>query len=197
MERPQRQWGATPWTPDKPRPPAEVRASGISVAIIGAGFTGASTAYHLARRGIYARIYEASRVGEGASGRTGGLVLEGTAVGPLPEVSSCVAGLRALVEGEAIDCGLHLPGCWEIGHGQQTRDRPELPQPLPWQDAGQPVHIAATVSGGVVEPARLLTGIRNAALRQGADLKENTPAVSNQHGTTEVSGLRERLEIRR
>jgi len=180
MQRAERKWGATPWTPDALRPREGARASGTSVAIIGAGFTGASTAYHLAKRGISATIYEASRVGEGASGRTGGLVLEGTAVGPLPEVTSCVSGVRALVESEAIDCGLHLPGCWEIEHGNPSRDRKgaELHENLPWQDSGQPVHIAATVSGGVVEPPRLLTGILNAALRLGAEIKENTPAVS-------------------
>ena len=60
-----------------------------------AGLTGASTAYHLARRGIAATIFEAGRVGDGASGRTGGLVLEGTAAGPLEEVSSNIAELNS------------------------------------------------------------------------------------------------------
>jgi gamma-glutamylputrescine oxidase len=142
------------------------------VAILGAGFTGASTAYHLARRGISAAIYEAGTVGEGASGRTGGLVLEGTAVGPLEQADTCIAELKGLVEAQQIDCGLHLPGCWEIEHGKSV-DQPILP----WHDGGQPVHVARTVSGGVVEPRRLLDGIINAAVRLGAEMKEHQPAL--------------------
>lgn len=44
-----------------------------SVAIIGAGFTGLSCAYHLAKKhGIKATVLEANKVGWGASGRNGG-----------------------------------------------------------------------------------------------------------------------------
>ena len=43
------------------------------IAIIGAGYTGLSTAYHLAREhGIKALVLEANRVGWGCSGRNGG-----------------------------------------------------------------------------------------------------------------------------
>ncbi len=47
------------------------------VVIIGAGFTGISTAYHLIRRhpNLKVVILEARRVGNGASGRTGGMAL--------------------------------------------------------------------------------------------------------------------------
>lgn len=47
------------------------------VVIVGAGFTGISTAYHLARRYPNRRIVviEAGRVGNGASGRNGGMAL--------------------------------------------------------------------------------------------------------------------------
>src|SRR5579883_760379 len=105
MDQPHRRWGNTPWTYQPLAPPITRRAA-AEVAIIGGGLTGASTAYHLAKHAISSTIYEAGRIGDGASGRTGGLALEGTAVGPLEEVDSCLAELRGLVAAEKIECGL-------------------------------------------------------------------------------------------
>ncbi|UTO28755.1 NAD(P)/FAD-dependent oxidoreductase [Bartonella harrusi] len=42
------------------------------VVIIGGGFTGLSAAYHLAKAGVHVALFEASRFGDGASGRNGG-----------------------------------------------------------------------------------------------------------------------------
>ncbi|MET3560324.1 gamma-glutamylputrescine oxidase [Bartonella japonica] len=42
------------------------------VVIIGGGFTGLSAAYHLAKAGVCVVLFEASRFGDGASGRNGG-----------------------------------------------------------------------------------------------------------------------------
>ena len=68
-------WAATA-RPVEPLPPlaGEVRAD---VVIIGAGFTGISTAYHLVRRFPNRRVVvlEARRIGNGASGRSGGMAL--------------------------------------------------------------------------------------------------------------------------
>ena len=47
------------------------------VCVIGAGFTGISTALHLAERGYNVHVVEANRVGWGASGRNGGQVIGG------------------------------------------------------------------------------------------------------------------------
>src|SRR3954467_6540970 len=45
----------------------------VDVAIIGGGYTGLSTAYHLGRdHGIAAHVLEANRIGWGCSGRNGG-----------------------------------------------------------------------------------------------------------------------------
>jgi len=49
------------------------------VCVIGAGFTGISTALHLAERGYEVRVVEARRVGWGASGRNGGQMIGGIA----------------------------------------------------------------------------------------------------------------------
>nr|WP_255768831.1 FAD-binding oxidoreductase [Maritalea mediterranea] len=47
------------------------------ICVIGGGFTGLSTALHLAQRGYTVRLLEAQRVGFGASGRNGGQVGQG------------------------------------------------------------------------------------------------------------------------
>ena len=49
------------------------------VCVVGAGFTGISTALYLAERGYKVCVVEANRVGWGASGRNGGQVIGGIA----------------------------------------------------------------------------------------------------------------------
>ncbi|MGI9311792.1 MAG: NAD(P)/FAD-dependent oxidoreductase [bacterium] len=51
-----------------------------SVAIIGGGITGVSTALHLAERGVDAAVLEARDFGWGASGRSGGQILTGYSI---------------------------------------------------------------------------------------------------------------------
>jgi gamma-glutamylputrescine oxidase len=171
MNKHRRQWGTAPWS----RPAHSFSRTAPSgrpdVAIVGGGLTGVSTAYHLATKGTRAVLFEAGLIGDGASGRTGGLVLEGTAVGVLDQVDRCVPGLRSIVEREEIDCDLSLPGCWEIVHDKNAKRQ------LPWSDDGQPIGIASTVSGGVVQPEALTIGIANAAERLGAVLLENAPVL--------------------
>ncbi|WP_149535795.1 NAD(P)/FAD-dependent oxidoreductase [Siccirubricoccus phaeus] len=62
--------------PAPPTPPLEGEAS-ADIAIIGGGFTGLSTALHLAERGIAVTLIEANEPGWGASGRNGGQVNPG------------------------------------------------------------------------------------------------------------------------
>ena len=134
--------------------------------IVGGGLTGCSAAYHLSRLGIRPVLLEANLVGSGASGRTGGIVLEGSAVGPLDRADACVPGLAKLVAREQIDCELRLPGCWEIEHRNGGARK------LPWIDEGKPVYVSDQVPGGTVEPSRLTFGIANAALRAGSIICE-------------------------
>ena len=54
-------------------------AESADVCVVGAGFTGISTALCLAERGYTVRVVEASRVGWGASGRNGGQLIGGIA----------------------------------------------------------------------------------------------------------------------
>jgi glycine/D-amino acid oxidase-like deaminating enzyme len=68
-------WTATA-NPAPPTPPLE-GAAAAEVAVIGGGFTGLSTALHLAERGISVALLEAESPGWGASGRNGGQVIPG------------------------------------------------------------------------------------------------------------------------
>jgi len=54
-------------------------AKTADVCVIGAGFTGISTALHLVERGYNVHVVEANRVGWGASGRNGGQMISGIA----------------------------------------------------------------------------------------------------------------------
>lgn len=62
------------WQTDYPRLEGEHRCD---VAVVGAGFTGVSTALHLAEWGYDVALIEANRVGWGASGRNGGQLIDG------------------------------------------------------------------------------------------------------------------------
>ncbi|WMT73626.1 FAD-binding oxidoreductase [Bradyrhizobium sp. Ash2021] len=59
-----------------PTPPLDADRN-VSVAIIGGGFTGLSTALHLAEQGVPATVLEAQEPGWGASGNNGGQVNPG------------------------------------------------------------------------------------------------------------------------
>jgi len=171
------QWGFAPW--QRPTSFADYNTASPArpsttpdVAIVGGGLTGTSAAYHLAKMGVRPVLFEAGLIADGASGRTGGVVLEGTAAGILDQVDACVAGLKRLVDEEQIDCDLVLPGCWELKHSTVA------PQAmLPWSDDGRPIGIARTVSGGVVQPAALTIGIAQAAARLGAVIREQSPVT--------------------
>jgi gamma-glutamylputrescine oxidase len=159
-------WGDPPWnrseTPTRP-----LENSAADVVVIGGGLTGVSAAYHLARLGVRTVLLEARRLGDGASGRSGGIVLEGTAVGILAGAGECVPTLEKLVAEERIDCELRLQGCWEIEHQPGTGS-----DALPWKDDGHPLRIVRTVVGGTLDPAALLVGLARAAVRAGAHIHE-------------------------
>src|SRR5262249_36469313 len=73
-------WAATA-TPASSYPPLRGEVTTDCV-IVGGGFTGLSTALHLAERGIGAVLLEANEPGWGASGRNGGQVIPGLKLDP-------------------------------------------------------------------------------------------------------------------
>ena len=112
------------------------------VAVIGGGYTGLSTALHLARdHGIEVRLLEAGHLGWGASGRNGGFCcfpaakmsisqmvkgygLEEAQRFFAAQVEACEL-VRQLGEDEAMDFDLVGRGNLEVAHGPASRRRPK------------------------------------------------------------------------
>jgi gamma-glutamylputrescine oxidase len=176
-------WGRPPWRRVEFRAP-RIEPSEAEVAIIGGGLTGVSAAYHLARRGVSTVVLEGGRIGDGASGRSGGIVLEGTAKGILDGIDNCLATLERVVRAEEIECELSLAGAWELDHRGQSEK-----EPLAWSDEDSRMRIAGTVAGGTVDPAALLGGLARAAANAGAVLRERTPVRRIRPGSRPVVEL--------
>jgi len=104
----------------------------VDVAIIGAGFTGLSTALHLAREhGIKATVLEANGTAWGASGRNGGFILKSSGRksyakmqqqwgeevmrGIYQEMCEGVDTVQSLIA-EGIDCDQQDPGYIRVAH---------------------------------------------------------------------------------
>jgi gamma-glutamylputrescine oxidase len=62
------------WADPYPAPDGDQQ---VDIAVVGGGFTGVSTALNLAEKGYSVHLYEAERIGYGASGRNGGQVCQG------------------------------------------------------------------------------------------------------------------------
>jgi glycine/D-amino acid oxidase-like deaminating enzyme len=148
-------------------------ASRVDVAIVGAGFTGLATAFYVLhhRPELRVAVFEAEQVGAGASGRTGGLILEDTAVGPLPGVEDCIATLHDLVTTQGIACDLQLGHCWEIG-----RQNGQPSSPIQWSDHGtlQVVHVKP---GGAFDPRKFLAGMAERVQASGGHIFEHAPVT--------------------
>lgn len=155
------QWGTPVWD----LPSLEIVSSppGRSeVIVVGGGFTGLAAALHCARQGRQVTLFEAGRIGDGASGRTGGIALEDTAAGPLPGFENCLEELSEL------DCDLELSGCYELAHD------PDAPtESLDWSDFSGSLRVVGRAAGGTVNPGRLLESLARAACAASASLHQD------------------------
>jgi len=162
-------WGRPPWkigfSPARAKLPKE-----SAFVVIGAGFTGLAAAAWLRRLSPTqsVAVLEAGRIGVGASGRTGGVALSETAAGDVPGLGDVLGGMQEILKELDVDCGLSLPGAYEIG-----RTGNGVGSPIRWQDSGD-LHVVAEVPGGSVDPGRLVSGLGRAAERLGARIFENS-----------------------
>ena len=116
---------------DPPAPPLD-RDLDVDVAIIGGGYTGVSTAYHLSKRFPERRIalLEAKRLANGASGRNGGMMLNGISFSDDPEVvarehrltQETVDGIEALIRDNHLRVRYRRDGCVHIATTQRAAD---------------------------------------------------------------------------
>ena len=165
-------WGAPPWHIDfavrtKPVPPS------VDFAIVGGGFTGLAAAAWLRRLapGKSVAVFEADRIGAGASGRTGGMALAESAAGDLPGLGNVLGGLERILAELDIDCDLSLPGAFEIGRGKGLAH-----SPIQWSDSGT-LRVMKKVPGGTLDPGKLVAGLARVAGERGATILEGRPVT--------------------
>ncbi len=175
MPRKSHPWGAPPWTVGF-RPATRALPDRVDFAIVGGGFTGLSAAAWLSRLapGRSVLVLDAASLGEGASGRTGGMVLAETAVGELPDLGDVLVGYKKILRALRIDSRLTLPGAWELGRsGAATKGSGSAGKhsTISWSDSGE-LKVVRRVPGGTVDPGRVLAGLARAAEKDGAQIVE-------------------------
>jgi glycine/D-amino acid oxidase-like deaminating enzyme len=181
-------WGDPPWEIDF-APEARVLPTEVEFAVIGGGFSGLSAAAWLCRfaPGKSTALFEASSLGAGASGHTGGMALAETAAGDLPDLGDVLGGLSQILRELQIDCDLSLPGAREL-----ARESGEANAPIDWEDAGR-LRVAREIPGGTVDPGKLVSGLARAAGRGGAQIFQNARVEKISFGdklAIEVAGKR-------
>ncbi len=171
----QNAWGQPPWQIDF-APAQQPLPNKVDFAIIGAGFTGLAAAawlrVHAPDKSVV--VLEAGRIGAGASGRTGGMVLAESAAGDLPGLGDVLAGLTRILGDLGVASGipllenseLALPGAWEIARKGGLAE-----SPISWNDSGK-LRVVNEVPGGTVNPGKLVEGLARAAEKLGAVIVE-------------------------
>lgn len=172
MRRTAHPWGTPPWTIDF-RPAVRAIPEKVDFAIVGAGFAGLSAAAWLARlaEGKSVVVLESQSIGNGASGRTGGMVLDQTAAGPLSALGNVLRGYEKILATLKIDAELALPGAWELARRNPIKD-----SPICWNDSGKLVAVAK-VPGGSVNPGKVISGLARAAEKAGAQIIERAEVL--------------------
>jgi gamma-glutamylputrescine oxidase len=181
----------------EPAPPLRVQPldGRVDVAIVGGGITGLSAALTLAGAGKRVRLHEAREVASGASGRNGGFALRGGAMaydsardwlGPdaaavywrltetyvdrMGEIAgdafTRTGSLRLAGDDERDGLRAEYEALREDGFAAEWRD--ELPEPLAGRFPGALFH----PNDAVLQPARLVRRLAQAAADAGAEIRE-------------------------
>jgi gamma-glutamylputrescine oxidase len=166
-------WGTPPWSIDF-RPAPTSLPNRVDFAIVGGGFSGLSAAAWLRRftpeKSVL--VLEAASLGDGASGRTGGMALSETAAGDLPGLGDVLDGYKRILDALQIDAQLTLPSVWELGRSVPAKD-----SAISWKDSGE-LKVVRSVPGGTVDPGRVVAGLARAAENAGAQIVEHAEVRS-------------------
>ncbi|MDX8514642.1 NAD(P)/FAD-dependent oxidoreductase [Mesorhizobium captivum] len=141
--------------PDAPQTSILRYGNKQDVAVVGGGYTGLSTALHLAQAGVKVSVLEAVEIGFGASGRNAGLVNAGLWMKPedvklslgapfgeqvLQLLGDGPAEVWSLIDKHAIDCQPVRNGTLHCAVGDTGLD--ELRErERQWQERGAPVNL--------------------------------------------------------
>jgi glycine/D-amino acid oxidase-like deaminating enzyme len=189
---------------DEPCPPLQGELT-VDVAIIGGGFTGISTAYELSRRhpNLGIALLEAKRIGNGASGRSGGMMLNGVTVADAsPETiarehavtTAAMEAIFEVVRRHGLRVRMRRDGGWRV---QTTHEAAEAAHALTEKlaELGLPLRFlrpsqlqgsvnATGVAGAVFDPTEgvlngvdLLRGMKPVVRSQGVQIYEATPVL--------------------
>ncbi|GAL34654.1 gamma-glutamyl-putrescine oxidase [Vibrio maritimus] len=184
----------------------------LDVAIIGGGYSGLSSAWHLAKANpsLNIAIFEAKQVGSGASGRNGGMVLPGSEEMDIYEEGeaskrhyditvSSMRKLEALVKSTGIEADLTLDGYLEAildeediaEYQDYVETANELGIPLEYWDAdeterelGTDRYVGAVYdpNGGQVHAMKLVNALRKAVEQAGVTIYEHSPVTDIKEG---------------
>jgi glycine/D-amino acid oxidase-like deaminating enzyme len=174
-------WGQPPWKISF-RSNLKTLPDHVDFAIIGGGFTGLAATALLKRLAPKKSVLllEAKRIGNGASGRTGGLALAETAAGNLPGLGDVLKNYKKILRDLRSNADLDLRGVWEIAHSDRSFDgkplRPLPRSPIDWSDSGR-LRAVKKVPGGAVDPGKVITNLARAAIRAGAAIAERAEVV--------------------
>jgi gamma-glutamylputrescine oxidase len=147
-------WSSTT-NPHKAKP-SLVDTLYTDVVIIGGGFTGLATAYHLRKRGVKAVVLEQNRVGWGASGRNAGMLTTGfkksaskmaqmwglTEARKFLNISvDCIRLVADIVKEHEIDCGLNDCGSIKAAYKPAHFERLKKEQEYMLNNFNYPTHL--------------------------------------------------------
>jgi glycine/D-amino acid oxidase-like deaminating enzyme len=180
-----RRWGQPPWAIEFRAEERELPEA-VDLAVVGGGFTGLAAAAWLRRLDPKKSValFEASRVGAGSSGHTGGMALAGTASGDLPGLGDVLGGFSGILRELRVECDLTLPGALEIG-----REKILANSPIEWADSGK-LGVTREVPGGTIDPGKVISGLAKAACERGARIFEGASVENLDHGEAAILEVR-------